>query len=89
MLDSLLLKVNGSFANRDKTTIKNFLIICLCVLKQESVNLKKLASVVGDFTDKRDTTKDSNYKRLTRFFCSIATVVFGLKYFSMFLIYCV
>lgn len=68
MLDSLLLKVTSCFPNREKTAIKNLLVICLCLLKQESVNLRKLACVVGDFTGKRNTTKDSHYKRLTRFF---------------------
>ena len=72
MLDSLLVKITLFFPKRDKTCLKNALILSMCILIKETINLNKLSSAVGLVTGNEKTTTSSNYKRLIRFFDNYA-----------------
>jgi len=68
MIDSLLNKITTYFPKRNKTCIKNILILSHCILLKETINLSKLSSIVGLATGNEKTTQGSNYKRLIRVF---------------------
>jgi Transposase DDE domain. len=68
MDDSLISKITEYFPKRNKTCLKNILILSHCILLKETINLNKLSSIVGLVTGKGKTTKSSNYKRLIRIF---------------------
>ncbi len=67
MLESLISKVKEDFPKRKSSCLKNILLLSLCLLHKETVNLNKLKKCVNHFTNKR-TTVASNYKRLIRIF---------------------
>ena len=68
MLTPLLAKINEYLPKHDKSCVKNVLILSLCLLIKETVNLNKLKGTVGAVLGKSDTQPDSNYKRLIRIF---------------------
>jgi len=67
MLESLLDKVTEYFPKRKKSTIKNILLLSLCLLEKETVCLNRLKRIVGNYTGKASKA-DSHYKRLIRIF---------------------
>ena len=68
MIDSLVAKITSYFPKRDKTCLKNILILSQCILLRETINLNKLSSSVSLVTGKDQTRVSSNYKRLIRIF---------------------
>jgi hypothetical protein len=72
MIDPLLLKISSFFPKRDKTCLKNALILSLSILLKETINLNKLSGAVSIVTENKKTTTASNYKRLIRFFDNYA-----------------
>jgi len=68
MIDSLVAKITAYFPKRDKTCLKNILILCHSILLKETINLNKLSSAVSLVTGNEKTTISSNYKRLIRIF---------------------
>ena len=67
MLESLIAKVKEHFPNRKRSCLKNILLLSLCLLHKETVNLNKLKKSVNLFI-KGNSQVDSNYKRLIRIF---------------------
>lgn len=67
MLESLVTKVKEHFPNRKTSCLKNVLLLSLCLLHKETVNLNKLKKCVSLFT-KKSSKADSSYKRLLRIF---------------------
>jgi len=72
MIDSLLLEITLNFPKRDKTCLKNILILSLSILLKETINLNKLKGAVSLVTKNTETSPSSNYKRLIRIFDSYA-----------------
>lgn len=68
MLTPLVAKISEYLPNHDKSCVKNVLILSLCLLIKETVNLNKLKGTVGAVLGRSDTQPDSNYKRLIRIF---------------------
>ncbi len=68
MLTPLLAKISEYLPNQGKCCVKNVLILSLCLLIKETVNLNKLKGTVGAVLGKSSTQADSNYKRLIRLF---------------------
>lgn len=68
MIDSLLNQITSYFPKRDKTCLKNILILCHCILLKETINLNRLKSCVSQVTGNEKTSIGSNYKRLIRIF---------------------
>jgi hypothetical protein len=68
MLTPLLDKISEYLPNHGKSCVKNVLILSLCLLIKETVNLNKLKGTVGAVLDRSDTQPSSNYKRLIRIF---------------------
>lgn len=68
MLTPLLGKISEYFPNHGKGCLKNVLILSLCLLIKETVNLNKLKGTVGAVLGRSSTQADSNYKRLLRIF---------------------
>lgn len=68
MLTPLLRKISEYFPNHGKCCLKNVLLLSLCVLIKETVNLNKLKGTVGAVLDRSSTQASSNYKRLIRIF---------------------
>ena len=68
MIDSLVVKITSYFPKRDKTCLKNILILSQCILLRQTVNLNKLSSAVSLVTENEKTIISSNYKRLIRIF---------------------
>lgn len=68
MLTPLLAKISEYLPNHGKSCVKNVLILSLCLLIKETVNLNKLKGTVGAVLGKSTTQADSNYKRLIRIF---------------------
>lgn len=68
MLTPLLAKISEYLPNQGKCCIKNVLILSLCLLIKETVNLNKLKGTVGAVLGNSNTQADSNYKRLIRIF---------------------
>lgn len=68
MLTPLLGKISEYFPNHGKSCVKNVLILTLCFLIKETVNLNKLKGTVGAVLDRSSTQASSNYKRLIRIF---------------------
>lgn len=68
MLETLLSSITVYFPKRSETCLKNVLILCLCLLNQETVCLNKLKKEVGIVTGKFDVSPNSHYKRLIRIF---------------------
>lgn len=67
MLESLISKVKEHFPKRKSSCLKNIILLSLCILDRETVNLNKLKKSVNRFTNK-ESKVDSNYKRLIRIF---------------------
>ena len=67
MLESLLVKITEYFPKRKSSTLKNILLLSLCILHKETINLNRLKGVVGLYT-KKDSEPSSHYKRLIRIF---------------------
>lgn len=72
MIEPLLSKVTGYFPKRDRTCLKNVLILSMCILMKETVCLNKLKSSVGLVTEKENIQPNSHYKRLIRIFDKFA-----------------
>lgn len=68
MLTPLLAKISEYLPNHGKSCVKNVLILSLCLLIKETVNLNKLKGTVGAVLGNSNTQADSNYKRLIRVF---------------------
>lgn len=68
MLTPLLGKISEYLPNHGKSCVKNVLILTLCLLIKETVNLNKLKGTVGAVLDRSSTQASSNYKRLIRIF---------------------
>jgi hypothetical protein len=68
MLIPLLNKVSENFPNYSRSCIKNVLVLVLCLLLKETLNLNKLKGVVGGVLGTPDIQADSGYKRLIRIF---------------------
>lgn len=68
MLTPLLNKISEYFPNHGKCCLKNILVLSLCLLIKETVNLNKLKGTVGAVLDRSGTQASSNYKRLIRIF---------------------
>ena len=68
MLTPLLGKISEYLPNQGKSCVKNVLILSLCLLIKETVNLNKLKGTVGAVLGKSNTQASSNYKRLRRIF---------------------
>ena len=68
MLIPLLNKISKNFPNYSRNCVKNFLVVSLCILLKETLNLNKLKSVVGRVLGTPDIQADSGYKRLIRVF---------------------
>lgn len=68
MEKSLLTKVTKELPKRNKTCVKNILILAQGILLKETVCLNKIKGVVGKITGKTSTQPDSHYKRLIRIF---------------------
>ncbi len=68
MLTPLLDKISEYLPNHGKSCVKNVLILSLCLLIKETVNLNKLKGTVGAVLGNSNTQSDSNYKRLIRIF---------------------
>jgi len=66
MLDSLLIKVTKEFPNRNKTCIKNMLILVLGILESKTLCLNEIKDDLGKVTGDLSTQPLSHYKRLTR-----------------------
>jgi hypothetical protein len=71
-LTSLLDKITKEFPYWTKTSLKNVLLLSLCILTKETTCLYKLKNIVGHFIGKTSTQPKSHYKRLTRFICDHA-----------------
>lgn len=68
MLTPLLTKISEYLPNHGKSCVKNVLVLSLCLLIKETVNLNKLKGTVGAVLGNSNTQADSNYKRLIRIF---------------------
>ncbi|MBA2760721.1 MAG: transposase [Segetibacter sp.] len=68
MKESLVTKVSKQFAKRDKTCVKNLIILSMGILIKETVCLNKIKGAVGAITGKTTTQPQSHYKRLIRIF---------------------
>ena len=68
MLTPLLGKINEYLPNHSKSCVKNVLILSLCLLIKETVNLNKLKGTAGAVLGQSKTKPNSNYKRLIRIF---------------------
>jgi hypothetical protein len=68
----LLNKISENFPTYSRNCVKNFLILSLCILLKETVNLNKLKGVVGGVLGTPDIQADSGYKRLIRIFDNYA-----------------
>lgn len=67
MLESLISKVKEHFPKRKSSCLKNIILLALCILDKETVNLNKLKKSVSRYTNK-ESKIESNYKRLIRIF---------------------
>ena len=72
MLETLLGTITPYFPKRNKTCLKNGLILCLCILDLETVCLNRFKKHVGKLTGKSDVSAHSHYKRLIRIFDNYA-----------------
>lgn len=72
MLETLLDSITPYFPKRTQTCLKNVLILCLCILEQETVCLNRLKKQVGRITGKPEVAANSHYKRLIRIFDNYA-----------------
>jgi len=68
MLESLLADITDFFPKRDKTCLKNILLLCLGILEKETVNLNRIKNCLGRISGRPGTSADSHYKRLIRIF---------------------
>ena len=68
MKESLLAKVSQQLPKRNKTCVKNLLILSMGTLIKERVCLNKIKGDVGAITGKSTTQLSSRYKRLIRIF---------------------
>ena len=68
MKESLLNKVTKELPKRDKTCVKNIMILAMGLIQKETVCLNKIKGGVGIITGKTSTKPDSHYKRLIRIF---------------------
>lgn len=68
MKESLLNKVTQELPKRDKTCVKNIMILAMGIIQKETVCLNKIKGGVGLITGKTSTKPDSHYKRLIRIF---------------------
>ena len=68
MKESLLVKVTKELPKRDKTCVKNILILAQGILLKEAVYLNRIKGIVGNITGKTSTKPNSHYKRLIRIF---------------------
>jgi hypothetical protein len=68
MEESLLAKVTKELPKRNKTCVKNILILAQGIILKETVCLNKIKGVVGSITGKASTKPESHYKRLIRIF---------------------
>ena len=68
MKESLLTKVTKELPKRDKTCVKNILILAQGIILKETICLNKIKGVVGTITGRASTKPLSHYKRLIRIF---------------------
>lgn len=66
MLDSLLIKITKEFPKRNKTCLKNLMILVLGILESKSLCLNEIKDDLGKITGDSSTQPLSHYKRLTR-----------------------
>jgi hypothetical protein len=72
MLIPLLNKISENFPTYSRNCVKNFLVLSLCILLKETINLNKLKGVVGGVLGTPDIQADSGYKRFIRIFDNYA-----------------
>ena len=68
MEESLLAKVTKELPKRNKTCVKNILILAQGIVLKETVCLNKLTGAVDFISGKTNTKSESHYKRLIRIF---------------------
>jgi hypothetical protein len=68
MLDSLLDKCKKDFPAIKRCALKNVMVLALCMLDAETVNLYKLKKKVGSVLGNKQSKPQSHYKRLIRLF---------------------
>lgn len=68
MKESLLVKLTQELSKRNKTCVKNILILVQGILLKETICLNKIKGAVGAITGKAATKPESHYKRLIRIF---------------------
>ena len=68
MKESLVAKITKQLPKRNKTCVKNLLILAMGILVKETVCLNKIKGAVGAITGKTSTQPASHYKRLIRIF---------------------
>ena len=68
MEESLLAKVTKELPKRNKSCVKNILILAQGIILKETVCLNKIKGAVGSLTGKSKTKPESHYKRLIRIF---------------------
>lgn len=68
MEESLLDKVTNGLPKKNKTCVKNILILAQGIILKETVCLNKIKGAVGSITGKTSTKPASHYKRLIRIF---------------------
>jgi Transposase DDE domain len=68
MLNSLLDKFNKKYPGLGRASVKNLLVLMLCILEKETVNLNKAKRAVPSVLANHDSTMNAHYKRLLRVF---------------------
>lgn len=68
MKESLLDKISKQLPKRNKTCVKNLMVLAMGILIKETVCLNKIKGSVGAITGKTTTQPLSHYKRLIRIF---------------------
>lgn len=87
MHESLVSKFTDYFPKRNRSVLKNIMLLSLCILHKENICLNRLKGIVGIFTGKRSKSS-SNYKRLIRIFDNhslsnlwLELLIFGFRLF--------
>ena len=67
MSESLIVEINQYFSKRKASCLKNILLLVLCIILREDINLNRLKGSLNTITGKQNKPS-SNYKRLIRIF---------------------
>jgi hypothetical protein len=68
MLNSLLDKCKKEFSQHKRSVLKNVMVLALCMIDRETVNLNKLKKKVGAVLGNKQSKPSSHYQRLIRLF---------------------